>query len=93
MPRSDPAFGGGGQDREGDTPIFLKLHALSVFRELQVAPLNCERRVVVLAVGSEESTEHGFVEFVQPAIDRPSRWPNGLHVWPSRNSISIGSPR
>ena len=53
--------GSGAQHLVGNLHLVLELDALPVLGELGVTALNRERRVVILAVGSEESAEHRFI--------------------------------
>lgn len=61
VPMGNPARPRRCQDLIGDANILLQPHPSPIFGELRMTALNCEGRVVVLAIGGEEFGEHGVV--------------------------------
>src|SRR5436190_17178665 len=91
MPLRDTACGSRRQHFVGNSHVLLKLHATPVFGQLLMTALNGEGRVVVLAVGSEETAKHGFVplfpgrlvavhELVDVHSASPESWPHVRRV-------------
>ena len=61
VPLGDTTHGSRCQHVIRDMHVFLEFDAAPVLGELRAAALNGERRVLILAIGSEEGGEHGFI--------------------------------